>query len=114
MDPRISGELQTQKGRTMADEAKQKAEAKEKKVKKAKAPAEAPAAEAPKAPPPPPRPPADPRLKALKKLQSKLLPRGVLRDRYKALMERWESGDDHGGVTVGELKALFDDRKQRS
>lgn len=97
----------------MADEAKKKAEAKENKGKKAKAGAESPAAEAPKAPPPP-RQPGDPRLKALKKLQSKLLPKGVLRDRYKALMERWDSGDDHGGVTVGELKALFDDRKLRS
>ncbi|MBZ5637305.1 MAG: hypothetical protein LAO51_00960 [Acidobacteriia bacterium] len=96
----------------MAAEAKQKAEAKEKREKKAKAPAEAPAAAAPKAPPPPsPRPPADPRLGVLEKFQGKFLPKGVLRDRYKALMERWDSGDDHGGVTVEELKALFDDWK---
>jgi hypothetical protein len=99
----------------MADEAKQKAEAKEKKekkAKKAKAPAEAPADAAPKAPPPPPpRPPADPRLEVLEKFQGKFLPKGVLRDRYKALMERWDSGDDHGGVTVEALKALLDDWK---
>ncbi len=115
MGRRISVELSRQKGwgSAMAAEAKQKAEAKENKEKKAKAPAETPAAAAPKAPPPP-RPPADPRLKALKKLQGKLLPKGVLRDRYKALMERWDSGEDHGGVTVEELKALFDDRKMRS
>ena len=97
----------------MADEAKQKAEArekKEKKEKKAKAPAEAPAAAAPKAPPPP-RPPADPRLEVLEKFQGKFLPKGVLRDRYKALMGRWDSGDDHGGVTVEGLKALLDDWK---
>ena len=95
----------------MAAEEKPKAEAKEKKEKKAKAPAEAPAAAAPKAPPPPPRPPADPRLQVLEKFQGKFLPKGVLRDRYKALMERWDSGDDHGGVTVEGLKALLDDWK---
>ena len=89
-------------------EGKQKAEGKE---KKAKAVAEAPDATAPKAPPPPRRPPADPRLEVLKKFQGKFLPNGVLRDRYKALMQRWESGDDHGGVTVEGLKALLDDWK---
>jgi hypothetical protein len=55
------------------------------------------------------RPPADPRLKVLKKFQGKFLPKGVLRDRHKAIMDRWNSGDDHGGVTVEELKALLDD-----
>jgi hypothetical protein len=95
----------------MADEAKQKAEPKEKKEKKAKAPAEAPEAAAPKAPPPPPRPPADPRLEVLEKFRGKFLPKGVLRDRYKALMERWDSGDDHGGVTVEGLRALLNDWK---
>ncbi len=61
------------------------------------------------APAAPVRPPADPRLKLLKKFHGKFLPKGVLRDRHKALMERWNSGDDHGGVTVEELKALLDD-----
>ena len=56
-----------------------------------------------------PRPPADPRLKVLKKFHGKFLPKGPLRDRYKALMERWNSGEDHGGVTVEELKALLAD-----
>src|SRR4051812_27960473 len=84
------------------------AEAKE---KKSKEPTGAPAAEAPKAAPAPPRPPADPRLKVLKKFHGKFLPKGVLRDRYKALMERWNSGDDHGGVTVEELRGLLDDWK---
>jgi hypothetical protein len=95
----------------MAAEAKEK-EAKEKKEKKPKAPAEA-TAEAPKAvpPPPPPRPPADPRLKVLKKFRGKFLPKGILRDRHKTLMERWDSGEDHGGVTVEELKTLLDDWK---
>ncbi|HEX8202512.1 MAG TPA: hypothetical protein VF590_18690 [Isosphaeraceae bacterium] len=94
----------------MAAEAKDKGDAKEKKEKKGKAPAEAPAAAAPpKAPPAPPRPPADPRLKVLKKFQGRFLPKGVLRDRHKTLMERWNSGDDHGGVTVEELKTLLDD-----
>ena len=58
-----------------------------------------------------PRPPADPRLKVLKKFHGKFLPRGPLRDRHKALMARWNSGEDHGGVTVEELKSLHDDWK---
>jgi hypothetical protein len=57
----------------------------------------------------PERKPADPRLKVLKKFHGKFLPKGVLRDRYKAIMDRWNSGDDHGGVTVEELKGLLDD-----
>lgn len=57
----------------------------------------------------PPRPPADPRLKVLKKFHGKFLPKGVLRDRQKAIMDRWNSGEDHGGVTVEELKTLLDD-----
>ena len=56
-----------------------------------------------------PRPPADPRLKYLKKFHGKFLPRGPLRDRHKALMQRWDSGEDHGGVTVEELKSLLQD-----
>ena len=61
------------------------------------------------APPPPPRPPADPRLKLLKKFHGKFLPKGVLRDRHKAIMARWDSGEDHGGVTAEELRKLLDD-----
>ena len=96
----------------MATEAKQKPEAKANKEKKAKAPAEAPAgAPAPPPAPPPPRMPSDPRLKLLKQFRAQLLPKGVLRDRYRALMARWDSADDHGGVTVEELRSLFDDRK---
>ncbi len=56
-----------------------------------------------------PRKPADPRLKLLKKFHGKFLPKGVLRDRYKAIMDRWNSGEDHGGVTVEELRSLLDD-----
>jgi hypothetical protein len=74
----------------------------------AKAKGEAPAKAKPEAPP---RPPADLRLKVLKKFHGKFLPKGVLRDRHKAIMERWNSGEDHGGVTVEELKALLDDWK---
>ena len=86
------------------------------KPKKEKAPAPA-AAEGKDAgkekekPKPAPRPPADPRLKVLKKFYGKFLPRGPLRDRHKALMQRWNSGEDHGGVTVDELKSLYDDWK---
>lgn len=59
----------------------------------------------------PARPPADARLKLLKKFHGKFLPKGVLRDRYSALMTRWNSGDDHGGVTADELRKLLDDWK---
>ena len=53
--------------------------------------------------------PADPRLKVMKKFYGKFLPKGILRDRHKAIMTRWNSGDDHGNVTVEELKTLLDD-----
>jgi hypothetical protein len=65
----------------------------------------------PAAPAAPPRPPVDLRLKVLKKFHGKFLPKGVLRDRHKAIMERWNSGEDRGGVTVEELKSLLDDWK---
>ena len=88
-------------------------ESKPKKEKAAKPAADAAAKEAPKEEKPkaPPRPPADPRLKVLKKFHGKFLPRGPLRDRLKALMARWDSGEDHGGVTVEELKSLHQDWK---
>ena len=105
--PKKSGDAKAKK--PDAGKAAKAGDAKEKKPKKGEAaPAEA-AAPKPAAPPPPPRPPADPRLKVLKKFQGRFLPKGVLRDRYKALMDRWNSGDDHGGVTVEELKALLAD-----
>ena len=53
--------------------------------------------------------PADPRLKVLKKFRGKFLPKGILRVRHAAIMARWDSGEDHGGVTVEELKALLSD-----
>ena len=53
--------------------------------------------------------PADLRLKVLKKFKGKFLPKGILRERHKALMTRWDSGSDHGGVTVDELKTLLSD-----
>lgn len=58
-----------------------------------------------------PRPPADLRLKVLKKFAGKFLPKGVLRERHKAIMDRWNSGDEHGNVTVEELRGLLDDWK---
>jgi hypothetical protein len=80
---------------------------------KAAKPAPEAAVEAPKEekPKPAPRPPADLRLKVLKKFHGKFLPRGPLRDRHKALMTRWSSGEDHGGVTLEELKSLYADWK---
>jgi hypothetical protein len=86
-------------------DAKVKADAKGKDKEKEK---EAPAEKEKPAP----RPPADPRLKVLKKFYGKFLPRGPLRDRHKALMARWNSGEDHGGVTVDELKSLHEDWKK--
>ncbi len=108
----------------MATEAKEKKPAKDKggdkggkpekapKAKKApKTPEAAPVAAAPEPPkaPPAPRPPADPRLKVLKKFRGKFLPKGILRERHKAIMTRWDSGEDHGNVSVDELKSLLDD-----
>jgi hypothetical protein len=57
------------------------------------------------------REPPDMRLKVLKKFRGRFLPKGPLRERLKALMTRWDSGDDHGGVTFDELKALHNDWK---
>jgi type IV secretory pathway VirB10-like protein len=104
------------------DKSKEKPKAKpthpgDDKAKKAKAKPAATAdaaaekAPAPEKPKPAPRPPADPRLKVLKKFRGKFLPRGPLRDRLKVLMQRWDSGEDHGGVTVDELRSLYDDWK---
>jgi hypothetical protein len=89
-----------------------KAKPKEKDKEKAKE-KEAAAAAAPKEekPKPAPRPPADPRLKLIKKFHGRFLPRGPLRGRHKALMARWNSGEDHGGVTLDELKSLYNDWK---
>src|SRR5687768_13317634 len=93
-------------GTPLREEGQDKSMAKDAK----KAPAE-PMAPAETKAPEPPRAPADPRLKVLKKFQGKFLPKGVLRERHKAIMERWDSGEDHGGVTVEELKTLLDDWK---
>jgi hypothetical protein len=87
---------------------KEKAKAKAKEKEKEAAAAKESKEEKPKAPP---RPPADPRLKYIKKFHGKFLPRGPLRDRHKALMGRWNSGEDHGQVTMEELKALYTDWK---
>jgi len=92
------------------------AEAKDKTKKKKADPAAAPADAAAAATPAPaapaaPRPPADPRLKVLKKFQGRFLPKGPLRERLTGLMTRWNSGDDHGNVTVEELKSLHEDWK---
>lgn len=75
--------------------------------------AAAPAAEAAPAPAAPvvPRTPADLRLKVLKKFRGRFLPKGPLRDRLKVLMARWESGEEHDGVTYEELKGLHNDWK---
>lgn len=73
--------------------------------------AEAAPADATAKPAAAPRQPADPRLKFVKKLTGRYLPRGPLRDRQTALLTRWNSGEDHGGVTFEELKSLHVDWK---
>ena len=90
-----------------AKAAKAKEKAAKDKEKAAKDKAEAAATPKPEAPKPE-RKPADPRARVLKKLHGKLLPKGELRDRHKAILARWNSGEDHGNVTAEELKALFD------
>jgi hypothetical protein len=91
-------------------ESKDKDKEKAKKAKeKEKAAAEAAAAAPPEPKVEAPREPADPRLKFVKKFRGKFLPRGPLRDRHTALFARWNGGDDHGGVTVDELKSLYVD-----
>jgi hypothetical protein len=55
------------------------------------------------------RAPVDPRVKLIKKFHGKFLPKGVLRTRHQSIMTRWDSGEEHGGVTVAELKSLLDD-----
>jgi hypothetical protein len=102
--PAPSGQDQA-KEQAKKDKAKAKAAADAASEKEKAAAAEK---EKPKAPP---RPPADPRMKYYKKFHGKFLPRGPLRDRLKALMQRWDSGEDHGGVTVEELRSLYEDWK---
>lgn len=97
--------LDTEKEQKKAEKAAKAAKAA--KEEAAAAAAAPPAEKAPEAP----RPPADPRLKVMKKFHGKFLPKGPLRDRLKALMVRWDSGEDHGNVTVDELKSLYNDWK---
>ena len=100
-------------GKAQVQAAPRAAQDQRKKPKKSRRPSPPRTRRPRKAPPekekpkPAPRPPADPRLKFLKKFHGKFLPRGPLRDRLKALMLRWDSGEDHGGVTVEELKSLY-------
>ena len=100
---------QTKPQKAKAPKPEAAAEAKPKKEKAPKDQAGAAAEAAPKKAPEPPRPPADPRLKYLKRFRGRFLPKGPLRERHKQIIARWQSGDDHGGVTVEELKSLYDD-----
>jgi hypothetical protein len=92
--------------------AEARAAAKKEKAKAAKA-AEAAAPPPPpvEKPAPPPRKPADPRVRAFKKLKGKFLPKGPLRDQHRALLARWNADDNHGDVTVEEVKGLVTDWK---
>ncbi len=93
----------------MASESPEKEKKPKKEGGEAKAKGDQAAEAKPAKAPEPPRPPADPRLKVLKKFRGRFLPKGELRDRLKALTTRWDSGEDHGGVTLEELKALHAD-----
>lgn len=50
--------------------------------------------------------PADPRLKLVKRFENRYLPKGELRDRWKAIRAKWLADESHSGVTLDELKAL--------
>src|SRR5271157_1402498 len=100
------GDAKQQKAEAKKDKEKEKDKAKAKEGAEAAKGAKEAKEEKPKAAP---RPPADPRLKVLKKFHGKFLPRGPLRDRLKVLMDRWNSGEEHGGVTFEELKSLHND-----
>lgn len=50
--------------------------------------------------------PADPRLKLVKRFENRYLPKGELRDRWKAIRTKWMADETHSGVTLEELKAL--------
>jgi len=50
--------------------------------------------------------PADPRLKLVKRFENRYLPKGELRDRWKAIRAKWLADESHSGVTLEELKAL--------
>jgi hypothetical protein len=48
----------------------------------------------------------DPRLKLIKRFEARYLPKGALRDRWKAIRAKWYADAEHTGVTLDELKAL--------
>lgn len=48
----------------------------------------------------------DPRVKLITRFEKRFLPKGVLRDRWKAIRIKWYADADHSGVTLDELKAL--------
>jgi hypothetical protein len=50
--------------------------------------------------------PADLRLKLVKRFENRYLPKGELRDRWKAIRAKWLADESHTGVTLEELKAL--------
>jgi len=50
--------------------------------------------------------PADPRAKLVKRFENRYLPKGELRDRWKAIRAKWMADESHSGVTLDELKSL--------
>lgn len=48
----------------------------------------------------------DPRIKLITRFEKRFLPKGPLRDRWKAIRAKWHADAEHTGVTLEELKAL--------
>jgi len=56
----------------------------------------------------------DPRQKLVTRFEKRFLPKGPLRDRWKAIRAKWLADEAHTGVTLEELKSLKEDwRKAR-
>lgn len=59
-------------------------------------------------------PAVDPRQKLINRFTKRFLPKGPLRDRWKAIRAKWLADEAHTGVTLEELKSLKEDwRKVR-
>jgi len=48
----------------------------------------------------------DPRQKLINRFEARYLPKGTLRDRWKAIRAKWYAEAEHTGVTLEELKTL--------
>jgi len=53
--------------------------------------------------------PTDLRMKLIRRFENRYLPKGELRDRWKAIRAKWLADETHSGVTLEELKTLKTD-----